>query len=227
MRISLLTVGLASIVLGLGAMFSSHALAGGYEEPTYEVVQSSADWELRQYAPVIEAQVTVEGPYDQAVRDGFRLLAGYIFGKNEPNETIAMTVPVAAQSAEGQKIAMTVPVATAASAPAAVDEARSWTVAFTMPGEWDLDTLPAPMDARVRLVEVPEQRWAVLRFSGKASAQSSEQYRQELLEAVITEGLEPSGAAVIAQYNPPWVPGFLRRNEVKIPVGSGDAATME
>ena len=222
MRISLLMFGLIGGIVGLGALLSRHALAREYEEPAYEVVQSHADWELRQYAPVIEAQVTVDGPYDRAVSDGFRLLAGYIFGKNAPNETIAMTAPVAAQPAEGQKIAMTVPVATMPSSASAVNEARSWTVAFTMPGEWSLDTLPVPLDERVRLVEVPQQRWAVLRFSGNAGARASEKHRQELLEAVAVAGLEPTGQAVIAQYNPPWIPGVLRRNEVKIPVASSE-----
>ncbi|MFT5686881.1 MAG: hypothetical protein ACI8RZ_007838 [Myxococcota bacterium] len=222
MRISLLTVSLIGGIVGLGTLLSRHALAGEYEEPAYEVVQSHTDWELRQYAPVIEAQVTVDGPYDRAVSDGFRLLAGYIFGKNAPNEKIAMTAPVAAQSADGQKIAMTAPVATTPSSASAVDEARSWTVAFTMPGEWSLDTLPTPLDERVSLVEVPQQRWAVLQFSGKANAKTSEKRRQELLAGVAIAGLEPVGEAVIAQYNPPWIPGVFRRNEVKIPVASAE-----
>ena len=219
MRPSILMVGLIVGTLALGALFSRHALAEKYEEPPYEVVQSHVDWEIRKYAPAIEARVSVDGPYDQAVNNGFRLLAGYIFGKNEPNESIAMTVPVAARPTEGQQIAMTTPVSTTPNTPDTVGAVQTWTIAFTMPDQWSLDTLPAPLDDRVQLVETSEQLWAVLRFSGKANARTAEKNRQVLLSALAVEGLQPSGEPVIAQYNPPWIPGFLRRNEVKIPLG--------
>ena len=64
--------------------------------------------EIRNYGPRIAAETTVFGDEDKALSDGFRRLAGYIFGGNHGSAKIAMTAPVARQS--GQKIAMTAPV---------------------------------------------------------------------------------------------------------------------
>ena len=82
------------------------------EEPKYSVIEKTEPFELRQYAPMIVAEVKVDGDLDEASNQGFRLIAGYIFGQNQVNEKIAMTAPVAIeeQPIKSVKIAMTVPV---------------------------------------------------------------------------------------------------------------------
>ena len=78
----------------------------GTEEPRY-TSEKVIGLEIRNYGPRIAAETTVFGDEDKALSDGFRRLAGYIFGGNHGNAKIAMTAPVARQS--GQKIAMTAP----------------------------------------------------------------------------------------------------------------------
>lgn len=77
-------------------------------EPKYTVISSEANMEIREYAPILVAQVTVTGEREPAISAGFRLLADYIFGNNEGSQKIKMTAPVVQQ--EGEKIAMTAPV---------------------------------------------------------------------------------------------------------------------
>jgi hypothetical protein len=87
-----------------------------------------------------------------------------------------------------------------------------------MPAEFTLETLPLPTDPRVRLREVPAGSFAVLRYSG---FWSESRYRKEevRLRAIMSErGLEASGPAQLARYNPPFMPPFMRRNEILIPI---------
>jgi SOUL heme-binding protein len=190
-------------------------VANAIEQPAYTVVAEHPGWELRRYSPFLEARVTVNGPWDAAVSNGFRVLAGYIFGGNQPNAAIAMTAPVTAQR-EGQKIAMTAPVA--AQRTGTNDGSEAWTVAFSMPSQWTLDTLPAPDDSRISLMEVAGHDAAVIGFGMWATTGLVAAKTDELLASLRAAGLEPVGEPVVAQYNPPWTPPPFRKNEVIVRV---------
>ena len=64
------------------------------EHARYSVVAASDDIEIRDYPAQIIAETIVSGERAAAISEGFRRLAGYIFGANQPNEKIAMTAPV-------------------------------------------------------------------------------------------------------------------------------------
>ena len=78
------------------------------EKPDYKVIKSEQNIEIRQYDPMIIAEVEVKGKREDAISKGFRLLADYIFGNNTLGKDISMTAPV--QQKENLKIAMTAPV---------------------------------------------------------------------------------------------------------------------
>jgi hypothetical protein len=187
----------------------------GTEEPAYAVVGQAGAVEIRRYAPRIAAETEIEGGVEAARNDGFRRLAGYIFGGNRGAARIAMTAPVAQAPAEGARIAMTAPVA---QAPAG---AGRWTIRFFMPAEWTLASLPVPNDPAVRLVEVPGETMAVLRFSGDRGEAAVAAREAELLRALAGTQWAPRGAPVAWFYDPPWTLPWLRRNEVAVPVAGG------
>ena len=85
---------------------------------------------------MIAAEAVVQGERKFAINEGFRLIAGYIFGKNEPQAKIAMTAPVEQQ--KSQKIAMTAPVTQQGK--------EILDVRFIMLKSWTMQTLPAPAD---------------------------------------------------------------------------------
>ncbi len=182
------------------------------EQPKYTVTDKDGDYELRHYDAYIVAEVVVGGDQGQAVQQGFRKLAGYIFGGNAGGAKIAMTAPVA-QQPQGEKIAMTSPVA---QAPAG--EGR-WTVQFMMPSAYALNTLPRPNDPDIRFRTEPAREMAVLRFSGIARDQTYRARTEDLRRWVARKRLTVHGDAVLAQYDPPWTPWFMRRNEVQLEVG--------
>lgn len=85
----LMIIFLGIIVLG--------ALAGNImslvEQPDYKLVLSKGEIEIRDYAPMIAAEVEVSGERKLAISEGFKILADYIFGNNISNEKMAMTAP--------------------------------------------------------------------------------------------------------------------------------------
>ena len=181
------------------------------EEPAFKQVMREGNFELRDYPAVVVAQVTVTGDQKEAANQGFRLLAGYIFGGNKRRQSIAMTAPVAQQAAS-EKIAMTAPVAQTQTTTGA------WLVRFTMPSAYTLQSLPVPNDARVELHNIEPARFAVLRFSGLAQPGDVEAKSNELLAQVNSHRLRALGSVSLAQYNPPWTLWFMRRNEVMVEV---------
>ncbi|RAV10662.1 heme-binding protein [Mycolicibacterium sp. GF69] len=181
----------------------------GTEEPHYLATKLTDRVEIRRYGPRVAAETTVSADEDRARNIGFRRLANYIFGGNHRDETIAMTAPVGQQSRE--KIAMTAPVVQAA-------DGEHSTIRFYMPSKWTLDTLPAPDDEKVRLVTVPGETVAVLRFSGDRSPRAITDRTRELSETLRVNEVEVVGAPQSWFYDPPWTLPFRRRNEIAIPV---------
>lgn len=190
----------------------------GIETPEYEVISSHDGYEIREYKPYIAAEVTMEGEFRGAMNGGFRTLADYIFGNNAKadgsteSESIAMTAPVMEQAAPSEKIAMTAPVTEQQT------NSGARVVSFIMPSEYTMETIPKPNNPAVTLVEVPAKRFAAHRFSGRVPLKKAESKKQFLLDALTRDGVTTIGAPMLAQYNPPWTPPFMRRNEVLIVV---------
>ncbi len=181
------------------------------EDIAFTVLTKDAEFEVRDYPAFIVAEVNVTGSRDEASTEGFKLLADYIFGGNTRRQSIAMTAPVVQKRAAGEKIAMTAPVTQSGSDGA-------WTVRFTMPSTYTLDTLPSPNDPRVHLIPVPPQRYAVVRFSGLAKPADVERKTDALKAFLERQKLSSDGDASLARYDPPWTLWFMRRNEVWIAV---------
>jgi hypothetical protein len=183
------------------------------ERAQYTVVKKEGNFELRQYEPNLVAETIVEGDFDEVGNEGFRRLFDYISGNNRKQQSISMTAPVS-QKAESEKISMTAPVNQ-------VRVGEKYRITFLMPAEYTMETLPEPLDTRVKLKEVPGQLIAAFRYSGTWSEGRYEEKRVRLQELMRQRDLEPAGEPIFARYNPPFMPWFLRRNEVLIPVENG------
>jgi hypothetical protein len=179
------------------------------QTPKYSVIKKQGEIEIRHYPAYIQAEVVIdEKNYKSAIEKGFGVLAGYIFGNNVSKQRIEMTSPV--QASQSEKIAMTTPVT--------VTGESGFTVAFIMPSTYTLETLPQPRDSRVHIKLIPERSLAAIRFSGFFRQDAIQKNKQRLSQWLQEQGIEAEGDFIVAGYNPPWVPGFLARNEVLIQV---------
>ena len=174
-------------------LFPVTAVADSTEEPAWDLVDQIGAVELRRYEPSIQARTPLE--HSGETSKCFGRLAGYIFGDNDSGQKIAMTAPV------GETLGSDNPVMT-----------------FTMPSAYTMDELPEPKDGSVTLHEVPERTVAAIRFSGWATGGKVQRYTRELLATLEKNGIEVTGTPGLNQYNPPWTPPFMRRNEIAVEV---------
>lgn len=183
------------------------------EKPDYTVVLTDEKFEIRDYPEMVLAEVTVTGDRDKAANRGFRKLAAFIFGDNQPNAKIDMTSPVVqtpqiAEDAKSEKIAMTAPVMQTP------DENGQWVVNFMMPAEYSMETLPKPTDGDIRIFKTKPYRTVSIRFSGRGTMKNLKKQQDKLDNFVKEQGLVVTGGPEYAFYNPPIVPPMFRRNEV-------------
>ena len=179
------------------------------ESPRYQTVLKDNKFEIREYEDYILAEVEIDGDFSSALQKGFRVLADYIFGGNTSKAHIKMTVPVTQQDAGSEKIEMTSPVTSYS-----VEEGKKYIIAFTMPSKYTLETLPDPANKTISFRKVAKHRVAVLRFSGNLNSNLATRKAKELETWLYENKYSKKSDFVFAQYNPPWIPGIFRRNEV-------------
>jgi len=197
------------IIFIMIVIFSGAYSAMAIEEASYEIVKVEGSFEVRDYAPHILAETLVDGDFDEAGSNAFRRLFRYISGDNRSQTKIAMTAPVSQQS--GEKIAMTAPVGQQKSG-------DQWVVSFMMPASYDMGNIPVPDNPLVTLRQVPARRMATIRYSGFWSEKNYQKNKLRLDLWIQKEGLMISGEPIWARYNAPFVPWFMRRNEILVPV---------
>ena len=194
--------------LALSMLVCSEVLA--LEQAPFTVIEKEGPLELRRYPAYIVAETYVDGSFDEVGNEGFRRLAGYIGGKNRKKASIAMTAPVS-QTDASEKIAMTAPVSQSKTG-------NRWRITFMMPSEYTLQSLPEPEDERINLATEPARLVAAIRYSGTWSQQRYSEHETTLIDWIEQKGWRSSGSPVWSRYDPPFMPWFLRRNEVMISV---------
>ncbi len=200
--------------MGLSALLLAACLLGtpamAIEEPDHSIIERAGSFELRDYRGYVVAETYVDGEFERVGSEGFRRLFSYISGSNRSAQKITMTAPVE-QEAAGTKIEMTAP----------VEQQRAgsrWRIAFVLPASFTLVSAPKPTDARVELAAVAPRRLAVVRYRGTWSKGHYDEQLTALRRFIGERGLTALGEPIFARYDPPFMPWFLRRNEIQIPV---------
>lgn len=167
--------------------------------------------EKRTVAGLILASVTIPvADQNTALYEGFRQLAGYIFGGNTSSSSVAMTAPVTTTK-QSEKIAMTAPVTS-------LQEGSGYVVSFVMPSEYTLETLPKPNNATIRFVQQPQKTYYVWQFGWYANEKRANAQLAKFKDALQQQNLFYDGPFTLAQYDDPWTPPRMRTNERRVEV---------
>ena len=179
-----------SVIL-IGFIFYSFKVKD-IEMPKYRVVKKLGEVEIREYPSLILAQTSLKkSDYDQEGSNGFRTVAGYIFGGNQSQQKIAMTAPVIMKMGD------------------------SASMSFVMPSEYNMQDLPTPSNNQVKLIQESPKILAVIRFGGYSSTDKIKKYAEQLYIELKSNNLETRGELLFLGYNAPW-DVTNRRNEVAI-----------
>ncbi len=185
----------AFVVVGLISFWFVANSRAATESPEYEVGQKDGRFEIRDYPEMKLASATTKGG---AENGNFMTLFRYFDGGNEDSEKIAMTTPVLMER-----------------------ESEKGSMSFIVPASVAESGAPNPKSDKVTIRTTEKARYAVMRFSRKGTQAADEAAAIEKLTAWMdAEQLEPKGRPLIAYYDPPWTPFFMRRNEVLVPVAS-------
>ncbi len=198
-------ISLLRIFLLFSILFGFLIITGpamSYEEPKYTVVSETDTYEVRRYKNRTVAEVNFDRD-----KSGFRVLFDYISGANLGSQKLEMTVPVT----QSEKIGMTVLVPRSKSNGEMI-------MRFFLPEEFSMQNAPRPTDTRIRIIDLPEQYFGVISYSGFASESNFEKHHEELRTVLLNDGLVITGPPVKATYNSPFTPPFLRRNEAMFPL---------
>lgn len=165
------------------------------ETQKYRVVKKEDGFEIRFYPKATFATIRSNGTnYKQVASSGFRKLAGYIFGGNDQNKSIAMTAPVRMEMSE-----------------------KGSAMSFVMPEKYDMATLPKPKDATVEIKQSEEVYAAVITFGGYANDEKINDYTHKLVALLQKKNIKIIGGFNFLGYNAPY--DFIgRKNEISIPI---------
>ena len=180
-----------------GALLFGSGLTHAIESLAFNVVNTGNDIEVRRYAPHLLATVRVTGAFDDAGSVAFRPLFDFISGDNASKEKIAMTAPVLQQPDS---------------------ESGRWLVSFVMPSDFDRESLPVPSSDVVSVSEQPPMLMAVLQYRGGWSQSRYREHEAKLIGAMSDMSLTACGETRWARHDPPFMPWFMRKNEILIPL---------
>jgi hypothetical protein len=187
---------MAVVLIGL-AVAGCKLTRSGYESAPYQVVRADGKFQVRDYPALTVVETPMAGSRNGD--DGsFMRLFGFITGRNEAKQKIAMTTPVFMSGNE-----------------------TNATMAFVLPAKLKSGAVPQPSDGAVTVRELPAARFAVLRYSGGRNAKKEAEALARLKAWMATERLSALSPPVYAYFDPPWTPAFLRRNEVMLRMEAG------
>ena len=185
----------------IALLFATPAWAE-YEQPSYNLVFQQDGLEIRDYAPAVVVETQVVASRRDAAGDAFRSLFNYISGNNDASLEIPMTSPVAQTYAGRERD----------------NVSGKWAVRFFLPRDLSAEAIPEPLQLGVNIVTLSAQRFASVSFKGTQNDKKVAKNRARLREFIAQNGYRVSGQPVYAFYDPPFVPWFLRDNEILLPI---------
>lgn len=162
---------------------------GFFETIKYKVLMKNKNIEIREYEDILFA--STKSSYNQAQDSGFMNVFDYISGKNKDNKKISMTTPVLTYK-----------------------EDKNLVTGFYVPSKYNLDNVPKPSNDKVFINNFSKSIYGVIRFSGRWIDKNFDKNEEILVNYLLSNDYELLSSRLILRYQPPFIPAFLRRNEI-------------
>ena len=162
---------------------------GYFETLKYKLLEKHGNMEVREYKSFFLASTKTSK--DPTQNSGFGNVFNYISGQNERQEKISMTTPVIT-SYEDDKLV----------------------TGFFVPSKFDRNSIPKPSSSNVFIEEVSSGTFVAIRFSGNWNEKNFDRHDLELKNFMKEKNIQALGKRMILRYQPPFIPSFLRKNEI-------------
>lgn len=167
------------------------------QELPFKTLEKQGPFEIREYGPIVIAETIIPGERQTALDQGVRMLEGYISGGNAKGEKLPMTLPITEQLSK-----------------------KGWAIRFILPEERAAADFPKPDNSHIEIKLIDRKRFVLIRFEGVVDDLKIHEKLIELMDFAVARKLIVRNEAILALYNPSWVPGFLRRNELLLQLES-------
>ena len=169
-----------------------------FESPDYKTLRKVHNFEIREYNKNLVVMSSQEGSRETSLRIGFSNLARYIGGLSKEKTKISMTVPVIQEKTIGNK---------------------TWKTLFFVPKKFSLSNVPKPLNVNVKIKDFPKTQYAIIKFNGSPKNKLLNEKTKMLEDWIKDIGVEYDMNKIrYAFYHGPMTPGFLRKNEIHIPI---------
>jgi len=191
MKIVIIIISISVSTIAIAQIYLSRSTQQT-EQHSYKVIKKFDKFEIRKYNAALFSSVKLnQKGYKESSSEGFRILAGYIFGDNETKEKIAMTSPVVMELGDTSKMM------------------------FMVPKNYNLKNLPNPKNSKIVFEKEEEKIIAAIRFDGWADDEKIEKYKTILMNELVKEKLSYINKFSFLGYNPPYEV-MNRRNEIVV-----------
>ena len=165
MKIVIIIISISVSTIAIAQIYLSRSTQQT-EQHSYKVIKKFDKFEIRKYDAALFSSVKLnQKGYKESSSEGFRILAGYIFGDNETKEKIAMTSPVVMELGDTSKMM------------------------FMVPKNYNLKNLPNPKNSKIVFEKEEEKIIAAIRFDGWADDEKIEKYKTILMNELVKEKL--------------------------------------
>ena len=172
------------IAVTLGILLNTAVI--GSEETKYDVIHENDIYEIRFYPE----RLVVESVYS-GDSSTFRKLFKYISGNNNNSQKIEMTIPVTQVKRDTANF-----------------------MQFILPSRFNKKTIPIPLNPDVKISNIDEGYFAVIKYSGRSSDKNFMKNKDILEKELKKDKIVILSPPVRASYNSPFTLPMLKRNEV-------------
>lgn len=195
-------IAVSALVIAGGYFVWKFTFRSAYESADYLVVESDGGIQIRDYPELLLVATSMQ-PGSGGNDGSFGRLFQYISGKNDQNKKVAMTTPVFMETRHDR---------------GPDDRQCKGQMGFVIPRKIAEQKVPGPTNDQVRVRKRPAGRFGVIRFAGNIADQKLADKEVFLRQWLTDHNYKAVGEVELAGYDPPWIPGLFRRNEILIRV---------
>ncbi len=178
----------------MNSLFSSLLRLKTTENLRFRRLTSHGPYEVRLYQKMWSAKVSIRGEFQDAFKDGCRLLTEYIEGNNFKMSRIGNVTSFFL-----------------------VNKISSWDVGIILPITFTAVNTPKPINRMVRIEELNSGKVGVLRYRGKTSGEIFHQKCDELTHWLSSRGSRPNGPLKVTLDT--LMPlNYLKQNEIHMEI---------